>query len=138
MDRVENWVCPRCGRKFAHLNQAHSCVAVSVEDHFKDKPSALKETFYYLVEKVSAFGPIEIDAVANSINFGARDHFAAIYPLKNSLNLEFVTNTKIDSNRIFNRQMMGDSYIYHVKLINKIDVDSTLLSWLQQAYFLKS
>ena len=133
------WQCSRCGRTFPHVNQAHSCVTYNISRYFVDKPENLKQTFNYLVQKVGEFGPVRVDAVQTAISLGARSHFAMIYPLKNSLNLELWSNKPIDSRRVFKKQMISPgNYLSHIKLVNQTDVDSELLSWLRQAYFLKS
>ena len=64
------WRCPKCGREFSKKNQFHSCVSVSIDEHFKNKPPKLKEIFDYLRENVKKFGQIRIDAVKTAINLG--------------------------------------------------------------------
>ena len=40
------WRCLRCGREFAHGNQAHSCGPLRpIEDHFAGKHPQVREVF---------------------------------------------------------------------------------------------
>ena len=133
------WKCPNCGRRFANRNQWHSCVSYSVDDHFRGKPAALKETFDFLLQKVGEFGHVRVDAVKTSINIAAKSHFAGVQVLKTSLKLGFMYDRPLDDKRILSSQQLSDTNWSHtVSLAQKADVDAQLLDWLRHAYSLGS
>lgn len=130
--------CPKCGREFPNKNQWHSRVSYSVDDHFQGKPPSLGETFDSLLERISQFGPIRVDAAKTSINIAAKSHFAGVQVLKSSLKLGFTFDTVIDDEHIRLSQKLSEtSYGHTVKLVQKQDVDAQLLGWLEHAYSLR-
>ena len=84
---MQFWRCPKCGREFSKKNQFHSCVLISVEEHFKDVDPKLKEIFDFLRTGIEKFGQIRIDVVKTSINIGGKSHFSTAYILKKSIKL---------------------------------------------------
>lgn len=138
MSNRKFWKCPECGREFRRKGQSHSCLSYPIEYHFQGKPSCLKATFDYLLEKLKEFGPIRIDSVKTAINLAARAHFCMVYVQKNSMKLEFLSDRAIKDERIIRDQKIHDNaYIYFVKLSKIEDVDAQLLAWLKEAYILK-
>ena len=129
------WRCPKCKRQFRKRKQLHSCVSYSVRDHFKDKPAARKQTFDRLIAKARQFGPVRTDAVKSLITISGRFHFAAVYVRRNSLTLEFVLERKLSDRRIEKVQKVLARYSHFVRLTGLEDVDTQLVNWLQEAYF---
>lgn len=133
------WQCPDCGRKFARPNQWHSCLRSTVENHFKDRDPILRETYDELIRKLEAIGRIQIDPVKTSIILGSRAHFAVVYPYQGHLELEFLLDRQIKSERIHRSQALGFARVSHfVKLADPAEVDDELLNWLAQAYSMQS
>ncbi len=97
---MELWDCPECRRKFARHNQSHSCVSVSVDDHFRGKAEELRGTFDRLVEGLKQSGPVRVDAVKSAINLADRFHFAMIYIHRDSLTVEFALDRQLAGPRI--------------------------------------
>jgi len=65
-------------REFAKRNQWHSCLPVSIDDHFKWKEPALERDFQELVAQIQTFGPLCIDAVKTNINFISKYNFGGV------------------------------------------------------------
>ena len=86
---------PELRREFAKRNQ-HSCLAHTVEDHFRGKDLQLRITYEVLVSKLREFGPLRIDAVKTSINFISKHHFGGMRVQKQSLRLGFISDEKIE------------------------------------------
>ncbi|MFQ5798135.1 MAG: DUF5655 domain-containing protein [Bacteroidota bacterium] len=132
------WKCPKCGRQFPKKHQWHSCVFYAVEEHFVGKPPSLNKAFDYLIAKIRQFGPIRIDAVKSSVNIAGKYHFATVFVLRNSLDLQFIFDRYLDHRRIFRTQKLGPAKHSHVvKLVHKQDVDAELLRWLRKAFSLR-
>ncbi len=131
------WRCPKCGRRFSNRNQWHSCVSYSIEDHFRGKPTSLKEIFDLLLTKLKRYGPVRIDAVKSSINIAGKRHFAGVNVRKDSLNVGFLMNRELRDERIFRSQSLGGKRFGHVVKLGRIeDVDAQLMGWLKEAYSL--
>ena len=135
MPRKQLWRCPSCGREFRHRNQAHSCVSVSVDDHFDGKPPKLRQIYENLLAEITKSGPVRTDAVKTSINIANRAHFAMVYVLSSCLKLEFLFDKPLDSPRIVKSQQISEGkYIHFVKLFETGDIDEQLRGWLRVAY----
>ncbi len=120
------WTCPKCNRKFANRSQWHSCVKHSIDDLFDGKPLAIRQVFDLLLARIKKFGPIKIDAVA------------AVRPLKNSLNVEFLLDRELHEFPVYRTQKLGSTtYAHSVKLTSKREVSARLLAWLKEAYELR-
>ena len=60
---------------------------------------------------------MRIDAVKTSVNFGGKSHFAAVWPLKNNLNVEFLLDREINEFRVHRTPKLGSTtYTHFVKL----------------------
>lgn len=124
-----------CGRLFARRNQFHSCVSMTIDEHFRDKPAKLRDLIDLRVDILGRFGELRVDSVKSAINLGARSHFAMVYVLKNSVRLEFVLGRRVESPRITKVTQLGnESYLHHVTLENAGDIDEELLGWLREAH----
>ncbi|MFQ5875082.1 MAG: DUF5655 domain-containing protein, partial [Dehalococcoidia bacterium] len=131
------WKCPSCGRQFPKKNQRHSCTSYSIDDHFRDRPISLEETFNFLIAQIrKRCGPLRVDSVKTAINLTNRYHFAMVYVRKSMLNLEFVLGRVLDDQRVVRTQKLGTRHVHVVRLCQPEDVDTQLLSWLQEAYAL--
>ena len=133
------WKCPNCGREFSKKGQFHSCVSISVYDHFKNRPDKLREIFELLKKEIEKFGQVRIDAVKTSINFGGKSQFGVIFVLKDNLTLDFVMERKIDSPRFFKtRGPTNNYYTYTIKLKNKKDINLDLIDIIIDNNYLRA
>ena len=129
------WKCSECNRKFAHKNQWHSCLKVSVDKHFEDKPVEIKQAFDKLIDEVRKFGPVRVDPVKTAINLTGVSHFAMIYPQKNALKMDFSLKREVKSERLEEfASVVSGRHMYYVRIQKKEDVDKELLGWLKEAY----
>lgn len=140
MNMNENfWICPKCERKFSKKNQWHSCVSISVNEHFKNKYPILKEIFYSLQKEIEKFGQIRIDAVKTSINIGGKSQFISIFVLKDSIKIDFIIKRRIQSPRFIRvRGPTNNYYTYTLKLKRLTDINDELKEWLQESYNLRN
>jgi uncharacterized protein DUF5655 len=108
---------------------------LSVDEHFSGKARQLKATYDRLLAGLRAFGPVREVPKQTSIHLEKNSGFAGVHPRKNAFNLEFRTDTKIESPRIIRQQQLSARRFEHtVKLEKETDVDNELLGWLKDAY----
>ena len=89
-------------------------------------------TFFF--RKLRQNGPVRVDAVKSGINLAGKSHFGEVHVLRDSLNLTFVLNRKIDNPRIRRVQKITEkTYTHNVNLKEPSDVDEELLNWLNEA-----
>jgi hypothetical protein len=93
------WTCPRCSRQFKNKNQWHSCVTISVDDHFKGKHKRLRAIFDRLYRELMQFGSVRVDAVKTGINLARDSHFAMVFIKNDWINLDFDLKRELISPR---------------------------------------
>ena len=107
-------------------------------DHLKDKDPEVTKTYYHLIHKLQAFGPVKIEPKKTSIHLGNRFGFAGVYTRKEYINLEVHLNYKLDSPRVTKVEKASANRYHHtIRLNNQKEVDRELLTWLREAYELK-
>lgn len=76
--RAELWECGKCRRRFANKNQTHFCSDVSLESHFKGKPSETRRLYEAFLAAVRSHGPVIVLPEKTRVAFQVRMSFAAI------------------------------------------------------------
>src|SRR5262249_49348573 len=71
-----SWVCPRCGRRFAHADQFHSHDTVDVDDHFTGRAAPLRESFDRLIESLPS--GVQVKALQTVIVLSAPKTFSFV------------------------------------------------------------
>ena len=128
------WICPRCSRRFANRQQAHSCRVHSIDDHFRGKDPNLRSLFDALRRALERTGPLRVDAVQSTINLISTHHFAGIAVRREYLRVGFISDREIRSSRIFRAERMGPHRVsHHVHVRSLCDLDAQLLGWLAEA-----
>src|SRR3989337_1877277 len=111
------WKCPNCGRYFRKKGQMHSCVSVSVEEHFKNKPAKLRSIFDLILRELGKNGTVRVDAVKSGINFAGESHFGGVQVLKDNISLGFLLDRKVENPRIRRVQKITETtYVHTVNL----------------------
>lgn len=133
------WKCPKCGRDFAKKNQWHSCLSISVDQHFRRVDPVLRKTYDSLIGRLKEFGPLRVDAVKSSINLVSTYHFGAVSVRRDSIRLGFILDQEIEDERIIRIERVSPKRVGHsVKLNSPGDVDDQLMEWLSRAYYLQA
>jgi len=134
------WECPKCKRKFEKKNQMHSCNIYPVEKHFKGKEE-MKPLYNKLKERIKKnIGPFWVESLPCCIHFVTAPAytFAAVYALKDRVRIHFGSSRMLGSSRIDRTaQVSANRYMHSVEIKDEKEIDSELLSWLEQAYRLK-
>lgn len=131
------WTCPKCQRFFRNANQYHSCDTGSLEDHFINKPSYLKEIYNRLIEILDTIGPTQLQVIKSAIYLKKRSTFVAIKARKDHLMIEFSLNTEMNHAKIEKTMRLSNHRVVHViHLAHSDEIDQQLIQWLGMAYSL--
>lgn len=133
------WTCPKCGRIFEKKNQPHSCKTIPLQMHFKNKEMA-NDLFDFLVKKTNEkIGKCKIISLPCCIHLFGKYDFLAALPKKDRLEIRFSLDRKLDSHRL--KQCVPFSlknFKNCIDIISVSEVDSELLGWIKESYYLKN
>lgn len=132
------WDCPECGRIFKKTKQPHSCNKIPMEQHFKNKDKA-KVLFDYLVKQInSKIDSCQIISIPCCVHLFGKYDFLAALPKKEKLEIRFILNRKLDSQRLKQSVPVSLKYFKNCIDINRVEeIDEELLKWINEAYHLK-
>jgi hypothetical protein len=129
------WICPECGRKFTRNRQGHSCVRHDPELLFIGKSQKARDLYNLIIEKVQAFGEIEINPQKWNISIRRLTTFIAIMIEKDHLTLVFLTDRPIDDFPVYNSfHHSAHRWSNALKIESPDEVDDQLMQWLKEAY----
>lgn len=133
------WTCNKCKRTFERINQQHSCKLIPLEEHFKNKPLA-KELFDYLLNKINKeIGECEIISLPCCVHLFSSYDFLVALPHKDRLEIRFASDEKITTPRIVQSLNLSQKSVkFCINIKNTEDIDTQLLTWLRNSYFLKT
>jgi hypothetical protein len=129
------WQCKKCKREFAKKGQGHSCVSYPLENHFRGKEYA-KELFDFYVEEIKTnIGPVKIESLPCCIHLVGTYGFGAVWAMKDKIRIDFRTDFKIVSKRIWKmNQISPNRFMYYFEIKDKKEIDKELLGWVKKAY----
>jgi hypothetical protein len=137
--RGQLWKCPECGREFARAKQWHSCAVKGLDEHFRGRDPHLRGVFDLLVSKLRKIGPVKLDPVKTSINLTAGRHFAGVTVRGTFLRVGFFAPRRIVDRRIVHFERLGPDRFGHSVVVESVaDLDDQLLTWLSEAYRMRS
>jgi hypothetical protein len=121
------------------MNQWHSCLATSVDQHFAGVDPAVRKTYDTPIGRLKELGPLRVEAVKSSINLASKYHFRAVSVRPDHLRLGFILDREIEHQRIIRTETVGSNRVgHHVMLSTPEDVNSQLMEWLSRAYRLQA
>jgi hypothetical protein len=129
------WKCPRCGRRFAHANQWHSCGRFSVRAHLRGKSPAVRALYRKFVEAAKACGPLVVSPAKTVIAFKARASFAALRIKTRWLEGELLLPRKI-AHPCFAKVQSASvrCQVHGFRLRAVSELDDEFCGWLAEAY----
>jgi hypothetical protein len=131
---MAQWTCPKCKRKFAKINQSHSCRVYPLSNHFKGKESS-KELYDELIKKMKSIGKFRVDSVQCCIHLVKEFAFLGVYIMKDKIRVSFYLNRKIESKRIFkSAQISKKRFSYLININSKEEIDKELINWIKESY----
>lgn len=110
-------------------------MANDLDHHFVNREPVVRAVYNQLLEALAEFGEVEARPKKSSIHLTHRTDFAGVHPRKTYLNLEFKTDHPIDHPRVKkSEQVSKNRYHNTIRLDSPQEVDSELLTWLQDSY----
>lgn len=130
------WVCPKCGRRFAKVNQGHKCEVWSLEDHLTGKPEASIKLFERFVELVKACGEFDYSITKANIGFqGQKRIFAGVMPTDKGLSGYMDIARPIEDSRFRNISPYTKRlFVHHFTITSTDQLDETFAGWLCETY----
>jgi hypothetical protein len=133
------WTCPECGKEFRNPNQEHSCARVPVDEHFRNKPAAMRMIYDRLMMEVHRFGDITVNPVKTSIKIKAGATFLSVGVRKDRLEIEFFLDREVSKPPITKSFRVSGQRVLHCAALEKFEmVNQELVSWLKESFDLVS
>jgi hypothetical protein len=127
------WRCPRCGKSYVTRNLWHSCVVVTLADHFGDRPRS-EELYRAVLAMLEREGPVTVSVSRTRIEFMTRARYAGVQVRRDWLRLGFWLKRRVDSDRFLRAEHLGRrDWIYQLAIRDESDLDDELASWLREA-----
>ena len=133
---MTRWACPRCGREFGSVNQAHTCVpGITVDELLARHPAWVADIYAAVIGRLRHLGPIYEDAVNVGIFLKSDRKIAEVRPRVRSVQLLFYLPERVDDPRVARVLTTGSDRILHViNLTSPEQVDDQLGQWLEVSY----
>lgn len=129
------WKCPRCGHRFVTKNLWHSCVRVSLADHFRDKPRQRKTTWDRWLAAARTCGPVQAYAQKTRIVIQARVRFAGAVVRTSYLDASLWLRRRAEHPLLRRVEDFGPlGFGHHFRLEAPTDIDSSLRALMHEAY----
>ncbi|HEX6746262.1 MAG TPA: DUF5655 domain-containing protein [Longimicrobium sp.] len=131
----ELWRCPTCGRPFANVNQTHSCVVASVEQHLAGKGQHVVELYRRFAEAVAACGPVILAPARTRIGFQVRMIFAAVTVRADRLDAHVVLARRLEHPRFTRVESISPrNHVHHFRIRHADEIDAEVAAWLRESY----
>lgn len=108
---------------------------MKAESLFVDKNAVLWEVYQKLLAHLKDLEGLKISPVKNAILFSVKTNFLAVKPKVNWLDIEFVSQLKIDEFPIHKSiKVSKTKYANFIRLEYPSNIDKQLINWLHEAY----
>ncbi|MGH9787074.1 MAG: DUF5655 domain-containing protein [Candidatus Acidiferrales bacterium] len=130
------WRCPKCGNYFVSRNLPHSCVRVSLDDHFKGTDPIVRKTYNAFLAALRRNGPVRVVSSKTRITFMVRMRFAGATPQKNALRCGFalLRPARHPAIRRAYRFPGTQLFAHELRLTHPDEIDAPLRRLLAEAY----
>ncbi len=100
-----------------------------------DRQIAPQTDFKKEIEK--NVGDLKIESPPCCIHLVSNYTFGAVWPLKDRIRIDFRTNFKIKSKKMWKMiKMSANRYLYYLEIKDRKEIDKELLGWIKKAYYL--
>ena len=111
----------------------------TISQHFEGKDLVVKSIYERILKETRKFGKVIEEPKKTSIHLVNKSAFAGIATQKVALVLNIKSASPIKHARIKKSEQVSASRFHQeVKLTSLDEVDSVLISWLQEAYLISS
>jgi hypothetical protein len=110
-------MCPKCGKKFKHANQSHSCARIDIAEHFKNKSPRVRATFDRLMGELNKLGNTTVNPVKSSIQVKGKTTFLSIKPTRDYLDIEFLLDDNVDEFPVYKTFRYSKTRIAHFAVL---------------------
>ena len=109
-----------------------------VEEKINSDPH-LKQLYARLLKEMRAIGKVTIEEKKTSVHVKAKSAFAGIHARKDHLIVQIVTDTPIESPRVFKVEKISANRVHnHIRIESEKDINRELGTWLERGYALLS
>ena len=128
------WQCPACGKQFKQRGLWHSCIVVSLDEHFRQHSDVrpLFDAFCRVLEEEG--GPFRLSIARTRIGFITRMTFAAVSVRKAELRGHFLLLRRVESLRIRRVEYFAPYWLHQFSLRSAAEVDGEMRGWLKESY----
>ena len=131
------WICPKCGRTFAHPKQWHSCVTVAPQSLIDKMTPASKAAYGKLLRVVKTIGPVTVSPSKSAIFIKVPTTYLAVKPLRDGLKLEFYLDRVAAGPPVVKTVQLSANRIVHEVIVYKAaDINAELKKLLRESYAL--
>ncbi len=128
------WTCPTCGRRFANVNQWHSCGNPELDEILAGHSDHAVRLYRAVVSALAGVGDFRIHPQKTRIAFISRMSFASVKLARRWVDLAFIVPSPIDDPRIRRIELYGPtSFGHHLRLEEIDQVDREVRGWLAEA-----
>lgn len=129
------WRCPRCGRRFANLNQSHACGRTTLREHLAGKSPEVIALYRRFASMVRTCGPVTIVPEKTRIAFQVRMSFAALMLKKRWLDGHVVLARRLEDPRFRAIQTISPgNHVHQFRIETPDQLDDRVEAWLHEAY----
>lgn len=128
------WTCPKCERVFKTPNQMHSCVNITIDDLFIDRPDHLVLAFDALLNAVMGWEPNHVGASKNTIVFTNKKAWLIVRPMKKELDIKFYHGEPIDDTIFKKITEYRSVYAHHIRIRDEQQLNEHIVELLRKGY----
>lgn len=112
----------------------------SVDNYLENKDLVVREVYELLMRKLkSDLGNYQLEFKGTSIHIVAKSAFLGVHFMKSALVLNIVLDHEINSSRVHKVEQVSKSRFHNEIRLSSLDqVDEELVSWIKEAYKLRS
>ena len=132
------WLCPKCGAKFVHKNQWHSCGRATVERWLERVGPSGKALYHRLEGLIRACGEIDVAPARTRIAFLGQVRFATVARLSDEeMVCTLALPHPLDSPRFARVEEVVSGWFVHTLVITApSQLDDEVQEWIRESYTL--
>ena len=129
------WECPACGQHFVTRNMSHSCGHHTIDEHFLNSDTQVRELFDALLNAVQLLGPVHAYAQKTRIVFQTRGRFVAVTPRKHHLAGHLWLKRQRQHPLVHRIESLLDrDFVHNFRLTTASQIDHDFRDLLAEAY----